>query len=106
MRKLYLHFRSMRGNKYMYEIREIELKNDQHVKKRLVITFKNPEEEIIGVFLMTDAPMYHFELIEDIEAVLSGRKKGFTHAGNRCEIEVDVDETIISDLFEDMVEIG
>lgn len=94
----------MRGSKQMYEIREIELKNDKHVKRRLVITFEDPQEEIIGVFLMSDAPMYQFELIGDLEAVLSGQREPFVQAGNRCEIEVGVKETVISDLFAHMVE--
>ena len=91
----------MRGTSDMYEIREIELRNGQHVKKRLVITFENPAYEIVGTFLMSDAPMFQFELIEDIGAVLAGKREPFTQSGNRCEITVGVGETTITDLFED-----
>lgn len=83
----------------MYEIREIELKNGDYTKKRLVIMFKDVGYEIVGTFLMSDAPMFQFELIEDIGAVLAGKRESFTQAGNRCHITVGVGETVIEDLF-------
>lgn len=101
MIKSFLHFQYMKGTDIMYEIREIELKNGEHIKKRLVITFADSAYEIVGTFLMSDAPMFQFELIEDVGAVLAGKREPFTMAGNRCELKVDVRETRIEDLFAD-----
>lgn len=88
----------------MYTIREVSLQHGTHERKRSVITFQEREKQIIGEFLMSDAPMMNFAIIHDIEVVLQGIENSITRNGNRCTITIMKYNTHIEDLYSDLYE--
>lgn len=86
----------------MYQIREVILKNEHTERKRLVIEFDDPGQAIVGEFLMADASLLNFSVLEDLNKVLSGQSNYIESSGNRCSLEVRPDQTLIEDLFKDM----
>lgn len=83
----------------MYDIKEVVLKGKKHEKKRLVITFHDEAKEIVGEFLMTDAPLMDGEVVHTINKVLQGECKQETFIGQRCHMKIGKKETVISDLY-------
>lgn len=88
----------------MYAIKEITLQQGQHERKRSVITFKEREKQIVGEFLMSDAPMLEFAIIQDIDIVLRGEESYILRSGNRCSVKITKDRTYIEDLYTDLYE--
>ncbi len=88
----------------MYAIKEITLQHGQHERKRSVITFEEREKQIVGEFLMSDAPMLQFAIIQDIEIVLRGEESCILRNGNRCSIKITKNTTHIEDLYTDLYE--
>lgn len=88
----------------MYTIREVSLQHGAHERKRSVITFQEREKQIIGEFLMSDAPLLEFAIIHDIKLVLHGEEKSITRNGNRCSIIIEKGSTHIEDLYNDLYE--
>lgn len=86
----------------MYHIREVILKNNQVERKRLVIEFDDPAQAIVGEFLMADASLLHFSVLDELNHVLSGKSDHVESSGNRCALEIRSDKTLIEDLFEGM----
>lgn len=85
-----------------YVINEIELTNKTNSRKRLVIEFANPSYAILAEFLMSDAPLMSWRIIQDIGNVISGKQESFENSGNRTHIHVTKEETNITDLFSGM----
>lgn len=83
----------------MYKIREVTLKNGPKEKNVLVIDFDDPDMQIVGEFLMADAPLLHWQILREMEQVLAGEKQVATSSGNRCNLTIRPASTIISDLF-------
>ncbi len=88
----------------MYTIREVSLQHGDHQRKRSVITFKDRKKQIVGEFLMSDAPMMDFAIIHDIQVVLRGEEQSITRNGNRCTITITKEITHIEDLYTDLYE--
>lgn len=88
----------------MYHFKEVTIQNKQKTKEEnvLVIEFTDPSMAIVGEFLMTDASLVNNSVLSDIEDIIACRSKSKTVTGNRCSLEIKRDQTIISDLFEDM----
>ena len=83
----------------MYQVKEIRLTNGGRERKRLVIEFCDPDKQIVGEFLMSDAPMLNGIILQEIDQVLNGKKRMITSSGNRCFITVKSDVTMIEDLL-------
>lgn len=83
----------------MYDIREVIVKNGPHERSVWVIDFDDPKMDIIGEFLMTDAPMMSYRVLDDLNDVLSGEKTEATFSGNRCSVNIHRKRTVIEDLF-------
>ncbi len=86
----------------MYQIREVVLYRGEDKRKRLVIEFVEPDQAILGEFLMTDAPMFAGGILQEIDAVILGERAKMIGSGNRCGWEIDADQAVINDLFADM----
>lgn len=86
----------------MYQIREITLSNEQMEKKSLIIEFDDSRMNIVGEFLMTDASLVNFSVLDNIEKVLSGELSQSESSGNRCFLAINKEKTVLSDLFEGM----
>ena len=86
----------------MYEIKEIVLKNGPTEKKRLVIEFTDPEQQIIGEFLMSDVDLLHGKIVREINDLLQGKKDEVEFSGNRCFVLARKNMTKIEDLYADM----
>lgn len=86
----------------MYQIREIILKNKHVQRKRLIIEFADPAQAIIAEFLMTDASLLNFSVLEDLNKVINRDCNYLESTGNRCLLKIKPDKTIIEDLFEEL----
>lgn len=86
----------------MYGFKEVTLQNGPHEKKVLVIEFAEPEMEIIGEFLMADASLLDYRILDIIDDVLSGTNDYEVSSGNRCSLEIKQDKTRVSDLLAGM----
>lgn len=86
----------------MYTIKEIVLKNKHHKQKRKVIDFHDPEMAIVAEFLMSDASLLNFSILQQIESVLSGKQQTASVNGNRCAVHMTKHQTVIEDLMTDM----
>lgn len=84
----------------MYQIREVIIKNGQVERKRWIIEFDDPSRTIVGEFLMADASLLNFSVLDDLNKVLSGASDYIETSGNRCALVIRPDQTIIEDLFE------
>lgn len=88
----------------MYEIREVLVRNGEHERSILVINFQDAKYDIVGEYLMTDAPMMNYRILEDIDQVLSGEKDELIINGNRCSLQIQGEKTYIEDLFDGLFE--
>lgn len=86
----------------MYHIKEMTFKNEPTERKALVIEFDDSRMDIVGEFLMTDASLVNYSVLEEIEKVLSGRIDHVESSGNRCFLDIKKDKTLMNDLFEGM----
>lgn len=86
----------------MYHVKEITFKNEPTERKALIIEFTDPQMNIVGEFLMTDAGLVHYSVLDEIEKVLTGKLEYIESSGNRCFLEVNKDQTLVGDLFEGM----
>lgn len=89
----------------MYHIRDVVLKNKTQIKKRPVIEFDDPEKAIIGEFLMVDAPLDDWAILDAIGEVLEGGIPERQMSGNRCKIVMTAEKTYVYDLFSDKVDV-
>lgn len=83
----------------MYDIREVIVKNGPHERSVWVIDFEDPSMDIIGEFLMTDASMMDYQVLDELNDVLSGTKSDSKFNGNRCILHINGQQTKIEDLF-------
>lgn len=86
----------------MYQFKEIELKNKEIKKKVLVIEFEKEEMGIVAEFLMTDASLLDYKVLDQVDQVLSGLSRREEANGNRYGLVINRDKTRIEDLFEDL----
>lgn len=56
----------------MYEIREVIIKKGVTERSVWVIDFDDPSFEIIGEYLMTDAKLMNYQVLDQMAEVLSG----------------------------------
>ncbi|MBO1003634.1 hypothetical protein ACFSKI_17040 [Pseudogracilibacillus auburnensis] len=90
----------------MYQFREVVLKNGFQERKVLAIDFDDPKLAIVSEFLMADANLLGGKIIEEIDQVLLGEEEYIESSGNRCVLKIKADETMITDLFEDMEDVN
>lgn len=88
----------------MYEIREVIVKNGSLERSIWVINFHDSKYDILGEFLMTDAPAMSYRILKDIEEVLSGERDRARVSGNRCSLEITPELTKLEDLFDGLFE--
>lgn len=88
----------------MYKIKEVILNHGKHQRKRLVIEFERPENAVLGEFLMTDAPLLSWSILQEMKDVLFGEIEVMQGSGNRTSWVIEKEITTISDLFSDMEE--
>lgn len=86
----------------MYHFKEIELKNKDQTKKRLIIEFTENDMEIVADYLMSDASLLDYSVLSQIDQVLSGLSKHEESNGNRYSLVIKRDTTTITDLFADL----
>lgn len=86
----------------MYQFKEVKLKNAKKQGTVLAIGFDEPAYAIVGEFLMSDASMFDYAIIKDIEAVLNDEKEVVKTSGNRCALTIRKDTTKIEDLLDGM----
>src|SRR5699024_8096036 len=96
----HLSISNLLGVFYMYHIREVILKSEQAERKRLIIEFIDPAQAIVGEFLMMDASMLNFSVLEDLNKVLSKESKYIESSGNRCYLKINPEKTRLEDLYE------
>ncbi len=90
----------------MYQIREVELRNGSQYKKRLVIEFNDSKMQIVGEFLMADAPIIGGQILKEIDNVLEGKQDFIESSGNRTHLIVGPEYTKIEDLFDFVEEVS
>lgn len=78
------------------------MKNGPHERKSVVIDFTDPQMAIVGEFLMADASLLDYEVLQLIDNVLSGKTPEEHMNGNRCSLTITREKTFIEDLFVDM----
>lgn len=88
----------------MYHLKEVTLRNGPKEKQVLVIEFTNKEKAIVAEFLMADASMLNYDVLNKIDKVLLGKSKQASFSGNRCYLEIKQHTTYIEDLYESMYE--
>lgn len=76
------------------------MKNGIHERKKKVIEFDDTNMQIVGEFLMTDAPLLGGEMLKEMNSVLTGQRDEVESSGNRCSVFIQADVTLIEDLFE------
>lgn len=86
----------------MYAFKEVVLKNDNAEKTILVIEFADPKYAIVGEFLMADASLLDYSILEKLDNVLTGEVETVATSGNRCSLVISQETTLIEDLLEDM----
>ena len=86
----------------MYEIKQVPLQQGKQSKNRYIIEFTDPEQAILGEFLMIDAPLLSGEILDEMTAVLRGENRVIKGSGNRCGWRIDRHIAVISDLFHEM----
>lgn len=86
----------------MYHFKEVQLKNAAVERKVLVIEFAEPRLAIVAEFLMSDASLLGFHVLEEIDRVLAGEVESITTSGNRCSLVINEKTTVIEDLLEGM----
>lgn len=84
----------------MYHIREVILKSEHAERKRLIIEFKDPAQAIVAEFLMTDASLLNFSVLDDLNKVITGESDYLESSGNRCFLKIEPHKTYLEDLFE------
>src|SRR5699024_5753273 len=84
----------------MYQIREVILQNKHMERKRLIIEFADPAKAIVGEFLMRDASLLNFSILEDLNKVISKESNYIESSGNRCVLKITPNTTYIEDLYE------
>lgn len=88
----------------VYKIKEVILNHGKYQRKRLVIEFERLENAVLGEFLMTDAPLLSWSILQEMKDVLFGEIEVVQGSGNRTSWIIEKEITIISDLFSDMEE--
>lgn len=88
----------------MYDVREVVIGQGEMKRKRLVIEFNHPSQEILGEFLMTDVSLLGGEMVQEIKEILHGDRESVIGSGNRCGWKIDSEKAVINDLFADMGE--
>lgn len=85
----------------MYNLKKVPLKNSKGEEEDnvLVIEFTDPEMAIIGEFLMTDAPLHNFAVLQVIEEILEQKIPPQIINGNRCSLEVGKNKAVIKDML-------
>ena len=84
----------------MYQIKEKILRNGDHERKILTIQFDQPEMAIVGEFLMTDASLLKYQVLDKIDLVLSHEERIDYYTRNRCYLTIEYKKTKIEDLYE------
>lgn len=98
MRRLFPLFQSFKeGFDLQYEIKEVTIKNKEHVRKRHVIEFKNDAYQLLSPLLMLDAPLLNWRLLDEVEALLAGEKERLDFTGNRTTVTATKEEAKIED---------
>lgn len=90
----------------MYTIREITLQHGMKKRIRPVIEFTDADMQIVGEFLMADAPMLQGKVVQEMEAVLDGKKEEIQISGNRTALHVTRARTEVTDLFAGMDDVN
>lgn len=88
----------------MYEIREIAVKRGEEERSLWVIEFEDSSYDIIGEFLMTDAPTKNYRILEDLNKVLNEEEISIKISGNRCSLKISKNQTKMEDLFDGLFE--
>lgn len=86
----------------MYQFKEIKLAHDQVERQVLIIEFSDPRKKIIGEFLMNDASLLNYRVLDPLDRVLSGETEWEQSSGNRCSLEISRKNTVVEDLFSGM----
>jgi len=86
----------------MYQFKEITLAHDQVARQVLIIEFSDPQKRILGEFLMNDASLLDYRVLDQLDRVLSGETEREESAGNRCSLEISREKTVVEDLFSEM----
>lgn len=83
----------------LYKLKTVTVQGKMNNKDVLVVEFTDEAYQIIGAFLMTDAPLMNFSVLTLLEKVLVGKKAREQFSGNRCRLDITKEKTIINDLF-------
>jgi len=85
----------------MYDIKEVTLRKNEHIKKRPVIIFHEDDMSIVAEFLMTDAPLFKSSILNDFEEVMYKQLYNIERSGNRTHIQLQEQWTTLSNLFDE-----
>ena len=83
----------------MYQIKEVTLRHGKHIRNHLIIEFNDSKYAILSEFLMTDAPMFQRELMQEVKEVLEGQREVVKGSGNRTSWNISIQHAVIEDLF-------
>lgn len=86
----------------MYQFKEITVAHDQVERQVLIIEFTDPQKRILGEFLMNDASLLNYRVLDQLDRVLSGETEWEESSGNRCSLEISREKTVVEDLFSGM----
>lgn len=86
----------------MYTFKEVKLKNAGKQKSILAIEFDDPTYAIVAEFLMSDASMFDYHILNEIDVVLAGKRINLKSNGNRCALTIGIGTTKIEDLLDGM----
>lgn len=86
----------------MYHFKEVMFAGGEKERKVLVISFDEPCKQILEEFLMADASMLNYSVLDQIEKVLTGEVEKVETSGNRCSLLIKKEVCYLEDLLEGM----
>ncbi|HLS23029.1 MAG TPA: hypothetical protein VK037_03825 [Pseudogracilibacillus sp.] len=83
-----------------YSIKEITLQRGERRKKRKVIQFDDPNLTLLEEFLMVDAPLRNWQILNEFEQIKRVKQGTITYTGNRTTVTVTPTNTTIEDALD------
>lgn len=101
-KKLFLPFQFIesREKRLNYSIKEITLQRGERRKKRKVIQFDDPNLTLLEEFLMVDAPLRNWQILNEFEQIKRVKQGTITYTGNRTTVTVTPTNTTIEDALD------
>lgn len=85
------------GDKLVYTIKTVTLKNADLTKEVPVIDFDDSQKAILAEFLMSDSALLAEEINQAIKEISEGKRREAEWTGNRCTLTMNDSTAVIKD---------